>query len=152
MKKNLVKPINLFDEIFKTVEVVGVAETSKILQKARHSILALTDVSTEYILKTISEQTNVSIERIIYGTDKTDERKAAVGLCVYFIKRELKYSYSLIKKILKKDEAALSRYNSLILSVNLDCPKCSLDCLIAENLKKLNIIFSENKIKINGRK
>jgi len=147
MKNKQGKNSNIIEEMLKTIEVVGIDETSKILQKARYNSLTLNDSKIEFILKTISDETDVSVDRIIHGTDKTDERKAAVGLCVYFIRRDLKYSYALIKKILKKDEAALSRYNTMIASVNMDNPRCILDEIISKNYKKLNLIFLQNKIK-----
>jgi hypothetical protein len=109
MAKKITNPSDLFNEMFKTIEVMGVEETAKTLQKARFNSLTLHDGGIEFILKSVSSQTNVAIERIIHGTDKTDERKIAVALSVFFIKTELKYSYGTIKKILKKDEAALSR-------------------------------------------
>jgi hypothetical protein len=50
------------------------------------------------------------IHIIIDGTQKTDERKIAVSLSVYFIKEYCDLSLREMKAILKKDESSMSRY------------------------------------------
>jgi hypothetical protein len=146
MAKKVVNSSDLFNEVLKTVEVMGMDETSKILQKARFNSLTLHDGNIEFILKTVSKQTSVEVERIIHGTDKTDERKIAVALCVYYIKAELKYSYGIIKKILKKDEAALSRYFSLVKRVDMKSPRGTLNQSLCSHINQLNVLFTEKKL------
>lgn len=146
MSKKPVNSSDLFNEVMKTVEVMGMDETSKILQKARFNSLTLHDGNIEFILKAISKQTSVEVERIIHGTDKTDERKIAVALCVYYIKSELRYSYGVIKKILKKDEAALSRYYTLVKKVDMKNPRGQLNQAICNYVTQLNILFTEKKL------
>jgi hypothetical protein len=146
MAKKITNPSDLFNEMFKTIEVMGIDETAKTLQKARFNSLTLHDGSIEFILKSVSSQTNVAIERIIHGTDKTDDRKIAVALCVFYIKTELKYSYGTIKKILKKDEAALSRYYSLVKTLDMKNPRGIFNQQLCKALNELNILFTEKKI------
>ena len=53
MAKKVVNSSDLFNEVLKTVEVMGMDETSKILQKARFNSLTLHDGNIEFILKTL---------------------------------------------------------------------------------------------------
>jgi hypothetical protein len=142
---------DLFNEVFKTIEVVGVEETAKSLQRARYEALTLNDRNVEFILKLVSSQTKVPIERIIHGTDKTDSRKIAIALCVYYMKTELMYSYGTIKRVLKKDQAALSRYYSMIKKVDLTNPKGEFDVLLVQNFKQINILLTERKLNSYGK-
>jgi hypothetical protein len=105
---------NIFDELIVTVERIGVEKTIKSLQEARSNILILSDVNVENIINGVTEITGVQKERILHGTDRSDERKMALSLCVFFIKNEFGYSYSDLKKIFNKDEAALYRYYQTI--------------------------------------
>lgn len=136
----------IFDELMTTVEVIGIDRTIKTLQEAKANILILEDLNIEFILKCVTQVTSVSRDRILNGTDRSDERKVATALCVYLIKREFFYSYGDMSKIFNKDESSLSRYNSLIENVP-DKPKSELDKNIDSYLKKINLLITEKKLK-----
>lgn len=136
----------IFDELMTTVEVIGIDRTIKTLQDAKANSLILEDLNIEFILKCVTQVTNVSKERILNGTDRSDDRKIATALCVYLIKKEFFYSYSDISKIFNKDESSLSRYNSLIENIPTK-PKSELDKNIDSYLKKINLLITEKKLK-----
>jgi hypothetical protein len=136
----------IFDELMTTVEVIGIDRTIKTLQDAKANNLILEDLNIEFILKCVTQVTSVSKERILNGTDRSDDRKIATALCVYFIKKEFFYSYGDMSKIFNKDESSLSRYNSLIENVP-DKPKSELDKNIDIYLKKINLLITEKKLK-----
>lgn len=136
----------IFDELMTTVEVIGIERTIKTLQEAKSKSLLLEDLNIEFILKCVSQVTNVSKDRILSGSDRNDERKIATALSVYFIKKEFFYSYSEISKIFNKDESSLSRYNSLIENIP-NKPKADLDKLMDDYLKKINLLITEKKLK-----
>lgn len=136
----------IFDELMTTVEVIGIDRTIKTLQEAKANNLILEDLNIEFILKCVTQVTSVSKERILNGTDRSDDRKIATALCVYFIKKEFFYSYGDMSKIFNKDESSLSRYNSLIENVP-DKPKSELDKNIDIYLKKINLLITEKKLK-----
>lgn len=136
----------IFDELMTTVEVIGIDRTIKTLQEAKANILILEDLNIEFMLKCVTQVTSVSRDRILNGTDRSDERKVATALCVYLIKREFFYSYGDMSKIFNKDESSLSRYNSLIENVP-DRPKSELDKSIDSYLKKINLLITEKKLK-----
>jgi hypothetical protein len=136
----------ILDELLSAVEVLGVNRTIKTLQDAKSSNLLLSDLNIDFVLTAVSDLTGVSKDRIISGNDRSDERKLALALSVYFIKNEFYYSYSEIKKILNKDESALSRYNSLI-ERNPQKPITELEKKINECYKKINLLITEKKLK-----
>jgi hypothetical protein len=72
----------------------------------------------------------------------------ALGLCIYFIKKEFFYSYSDLKKIFNKDESVLSRYNSLVEDIPKN-PKIGLHKKLDDYYKKINLLITEKKLK-NG--
>jgi hypothetical protein len=110
--------------------------------------LILEDLNIEFILQSVNQVTNVSKERILNGNDRNDERKIAIALCVYFIKKEFFYSYGDMSKIFNKDESSLSRYNSLIEN-RTDKPKTDFDKNVENYYKKINLLITEKKLK-NG--
>ena len=136
----------ILDELITTVEVIGVERTIKTLQDAKSNSLILEDLNIEFILKTVTQVTGVSKERILNGNDRNDERKTAIALCVYFIKKEFFYSYGDMAKIFNKDESSLSRYNS-ILENRPDKPKTDFDKNVENYYKKINLLITEKKLK-----
>jgi chromosomal replication initiation ATPase DnaA len=135
---------SILDELLITVESIGVGCTIKSLQEARIKTLILGNIDIDNILKFVSEVSNVSVERILHGNDRSDERKMAVALSVHFIKEELKYSYNDIKKIFNKDAAGLHRYKRLIESIP-NKPKTSFDKTLNELTKKVELLIIREK-------
>lgn len=137
--------VQILDELFSTIEVVGVEKTIKSLRDAKDSILVVEDVDINFILNTVSELTGISKERILYGKDRSDERKIAVSLSVYFVKNHFLYSYPEIKKIFNKDASVLSRYNSYVEN-KPKVPKTEFDKKIDELSKKINFLLNQRKL------
>jgi hypothetical protein len=137
---------NIFDELIVTVERIGVDKTIKSLQEARSNILTLSDMNVENIINAVTEITGVQKERILHGTDRSDERKMAISLCIFFIKNEFGYSYSDLKKIFNKDEAALYRYHQTIDNLPVK-PKTEFDIKLSECSKKLELLIIREKLK-----
>jgi uncharacterized protein YydD (DUF2326 family) len=138
----------IFDELMTTVEVIGIDRTIKTLQEAKANSLILEDLNIEFILSCVNQVTSVTKDRILNGNDRNDERKIAIALCVYFIRKEFFYSYGDMSKIFNKDESSLSRYNSLIEN-RTEKPKTEFDKNIDVYYKKINLLITEKKLK-NG--
>lgn len=137
---------NMFDELIITVECIGVDNTIKTLQEARSKKLILSDLSIDNIIQFVVEVTSVSKERILRGSDRSDERKMATALSVFYIKKESGYSYSDLKKIFNKDESALFRYNQMIDGLPKQ-PKTDFDKRLQELCKKVELLITREKIK-----
>lgn len=137
---------SIFDELIVTVECIGVDKTIKSLQEARSKVLILSDLNIDNILNSVSETTGVSKERILHGTDRSDDRKMATAMSVYYIKSEFEYSYSDLKKIFNKDESALYRYDNMVKHL-LKKPKTNFDKQLAELCKSLELLLTREKNK-----
>jgi len=146
MRNNLSISSQVFDELITALEMIGIENTIKTLQEAKTNSLILSDLDVEFIIKCVSDVTGVSKETMLYGNERNDERKIALSLCIYLIKKELDYSFSTIKKIFKKDKSALSRYNTLVEKIPSN-PKTDIDKKLSTYLKKINLLITEKKIK-----
>jgi chromosomal replication initiation ATPase DnaA len=146
MRNNLSISSQVFDELITALEMIGIENTIKTLQEAKTNSLILSDLDVEFIIKCVSDVTGVSKETMLYGNERNDERKIALSLCIYLIKKELDYSFSTIKKIFKKDKSALSRYNTLVEKLPSN-PKTDIDKKLSTYLKKINLLITEKKIK-----
>jgi hypothetical protein len=148
MKLNVSISSRIFDELITTLEVIGIDRTIKSLQEAKSNSLILEDINIEFIISSVSQTTGVSKERILNGSDRNDERKIAIALCVYFIKNEFFYSYGDMSKIFNKDESTLSRYHSIIEN-KPEKPKTDFDKNVENYYKKIKLLITEKKLK-NG--
>ena len=132
----------VFDELFVTLESLGVEKTIQSLKDARVSHTINDDFRCAIILKAVSEITEVSIDRIAHGTDRNDNRKIAVALAV-FIMREYGYSYPEIRQVIPKDESALHRYKCMVKIVAK--PKSEFDKKLNEYYKKIQPLVKREK-------
>jgi len=150
MVKNPV-PSQMLDDIISSVEVINekVESTLKMLKEAR--IYSNIEDYVDFILDSVSKVCSIDKKRIISGTDRTDDRKIAVSLCVYFIKNECNYSFSYIKNIFNKDFSVLSRYNAMIGKLPKN-PKSEFDKKLSSHYKKVNEIILERKNKLRNGK
>ena len=120
----MVKPISshVLDDIINSVELINerVEITLKQLRDAR--LYSNIEDYVDFILESVSTVCSIDKKRIISGTDRTDDRKIAIALCVYFIKNECNYSFSYIKNIFNKDFSVLSRYNAMVIKMPKNLP------------------------------
>jgi hypothetical protein len=134
----------VFDELLTTLEMIGVENTIKTLKEAKKKN-AFTNI--DFVVNTVSDVTNVDRDRILYGTDRSDERKMALSLAIYFVKIEFSYGYSDLKKIFNnKDRAALSRYYNMVSNLPAT-PKSDIDKKLKAYHKKISFFINEKKIK-----
>lgn len=132
----------ILDELFITVESVGINTTIKALKFAREN--GVEDTKANYIINLISSITNVPTDRILSGTDRTDERKISLSLSIYFIKEHCDYSYPQLKKIFMKDLSALHKYYSLVEKLIKENPKTEFEKSLILNYKKVNLALQKN--------
>jgi chromosomal replication initiation ATPase DnaA len=146
MKKSQSISTIIMDELLTTVEIIGLDKTIKTLQDAKMQSLTIKNVDIEFIINVVCEICNVSKDRLMIGNERSDEKKIAMALCVYFLKSTLLYSYSEIKKIFNKDESALYRYYQLV-EERPKKPKTEFDKNLETSYKKVNLILTEKKLK-----
>jgi hypothetical protein len=109
-------------------------------------VLILGDNNVDNIINAVVEITGVQKSRILHGTDRSDDRKMALALCVYYIKNQFEYSYNDMNKIFSKDRAGLYRYYSLIDNIAAK-PKNEFDKTLSEYRKQLELFITREKIK-----
>jgi hypothetical protein len=136
----------VFDELLTTLEIIGVDETIKTLKAAKSKSLILEDFDVDFVIKSIAEITGVLSDRILFGIDRSDERKMALALSIYFVKNECKYTYQDLKKIFSKDESALWRYYNMVDNLP-EKPKTDFDKKLSTYTKKMNLLITQRKIK-----
>ena len=72
------KETDLLQEILRSIEVLGVIETSNALKIARNKSLSLEDKRIEFVLKMVSSNYNIPIEEIINSHSKSTKRMFAL--------------------------------------------------------------------------
>jgi hypothetical protein len=140
----------IMDEVFTTVESIGIERTCQILQDAKAKSLMLSDDTIDFFLEITCSQVGITKDVLLYGNERNDERKIALSLSIYFIKEELKYSYKQLKMVFNKDESALHRYYNYVKHKAIK-PKSDFEKILETNFKKINILITEKKQK-NGNK
>lgn len=140
----------ILDELFEAVEVIGIEKTIKTLQEAKLGSLLKQDVNIEFILNAISEFSGVSKQKILYGNDRSDDKKIAVAVSVFIIKNEFNYSFTDLKRIFNKDQSALCRYYEIAQNISKK-PKTEFEKKLENVLKQMKLLLTEKKLS-NGDK
>jgi hypothetical protein len=135
----------VFDELLTTIEIVGVDNTIKTLKEAKTKSI-LQDYDVNFVVNSISEITKVESDRILFGIDRSDERKLALALCIYYVKTQCSYTYQDLKKIFSKDESALWRYFTMVDSLP-EKPKTEFDKKLSNYAKRMELLLTQRKIK-----
>jgi hypothetical protein len=146
MKKELSISNLIFDELLTTVEIIGLDKTIKTLQDAKAQSLISKDLNIDFIINIVCDVTNFRKDRLMIGNERSDEKKIAMSLAVYFLKQTLLYSYADMKKIFNKDESALYRYYQMV-EQRPKKAKTEFDKNLELNYKKINLIITEKKLK-----
>jgi hypothetical protein len=136
----------IFDELLTTVEIIGVDKTIRTLQDAKAHSLISKNLDIDNIINIVCEITNYRKDKLLVGNERSDDKKIAMSLAVYFLKETLMYSYADLKKFLNKDESALYRYYQMV-NERPKKPKTEFDKNLDLQFKKVNLIITEKKIK-----
>lgn len=136
----------IMDELLSAVEVIGIDKTIKTLQEAKTQSLITNNMDIDFIINVVCDITNYRKDKLLAGNERSDDKKIAMSLCVYFLKNCFNYSYADIKKLLNKDESALYRYYQMV-EDRPKKPKTDFDKNLELNFKKVNLIITEKKIK-----
>ena len=145
MKQTLSISNLILDELLAAIESIGIDGTIRTLKEAKFKSLILKDLNIDFVITCVSEMSNVSKERILNGSDRSDDRKMAIALCVFFIKDEFFYSLSDIKGIFNKDISALSRYYTLA-NNRSEIPKTIFEKKLNTNFNKIKSLLIQKKL------
>jgi hypothetical protein len=146
MKKDLSISNQIFDELLSAIEVIGLDKTIKTLQDAKAHSLISKDLGIDFILTLVCDTTNFRKDKLLVGNERSDDKKIAMSLAVYFLKNTLLYSYGDMKKIFNKDESALYRYYQMV-EQRPKKSKTEFDKNLELNYKKINLLITEKKLK-----
>lgn len=135
------KTNQLIDELFTTVEVIGVQKTFLTLKQAQSSAINPSD----NIINIVCSFTNSTKQKLIEGRERTDARREIVMLAVYFLKTELGYTYSQISDCLRKDESAIFRYYKESKEILSNRGLTPFEKSFKENVKKIKALLNQKK-------
>ena len=97
------KETDLLQEILRSIEVLGVIETSNALKIARNKSLSLEDKRIEFVLKMVSSNYNIPIEEIINSHSKSTKRMFALKFAIFYLYVSFQISLGTLKLIFKRD-------------------------------------------------
>ena len=89
MKNQLSISNAIFDELLTTVEIIGLNKTIKTLQDAKAQSLISKNLDIDNIINIVCEITNYRKDKLLIGNERSDDKKIAMALTVYFLKEIL---------------------------------------------------------------
>jgi hypothetical protein len=100
---------DLVNELFKSVEALGINATTDALRVARNSTLTLQDKRVEFVLKMTAEQYMQPVDEIINSRNKSVKRMLAMKFSIFYLHESFGFSFSNLKLIFKRDKSLLCR-------------------------------------------
>ena len=104
------KSMLLVSDMIESVDAVGIAKTREHLQKLYKDKIKFDDPNVELVIKCVSEITGLPIHEIIKGKGRANERKMAIGFCVYYIHYSFKLTMRDASSIMRTDLTGCYRY------------------------------------------
>jgi hypothetical protein len=135
---------DLIQELFKSVEILGIDATTNALKIARSNTLTLQDKRVEFVLKMVSEYYMQTIEDIINSHNKSYKRMIALKFSIYYLYEVFDFSFTDLKMFFKRDKSLLSRSTKEIkelieTSNNIKIAKNKFDLLVTDFKLKNNL-------------
>lgn len=103
-------PNDIFVELVKTVEAIGVHGTANVLKTARCEQLTLGDKKVDFVVKLTSDYFKMSIEDIVSSKSKVGNRVHALKLICYYLHTSFGFQIVDISSLIKRDKGLVSRY------------------------------------------
>jgi hypothetical protein len=136
MEKN---PWSLFSAL---LALRGEEGTCEYLKKGLTPEIKFDDPIVENIIRTVCGKFCISVDELIYGTGRKNDRKMAIGFCTYYLHESQKLVIVEIASLLKKEESICRKAMRNMSNLN---PKHVTDQHYLHYKKELDTIFLNDK-------
>jgi hypothetical protein len=120
----------------------GEQGTCDYLQKGLTPEIKFDDAIVENIIRTVCGKFGISIEELIHGTGRKNDRKMAIGFCTHYLHQSQKLIIVEIASLLKKDESICRKAMRNMASLN---PRHITDQHYIHYKNELDLIFLNDK-------
>lgn len=109
---------SLIDQLFRTVETLGVERTDTILKEAQFQGIVFPNKDVEFVITTVASAFEIPVHEIYYGAGRKNDRKWAIGFCIHYLNTQYDYSLEQIAHFINKDVSSCHKYGKMICSIN----------------------------------
>lgn len=132
---------SLIDELFNTVEALGVKKTLEVLKNSKQQNLTLQDERVDFILNTISKLYNISVEDILLSNDR-GKRIFALKFLIYYLRESFYMNFQEIAKLIKKSTSYVFKKHQEMKEI-----KKNKKHILQSKFEKLDLIITEYQLK-----
>lgn len=135
---------NVFLEMSKTINVLGINETIGLLQVSRQKFIAVTEEQKELIqviISVVCDAFQISIADF-YSRTRKNNRRYAIGITAMILTDDLKIDISDVSFLLKKPVNLVSSYRKEAKELN---PNHKSDIKIIEKINTINQVLTNIK-------
>jgi hypothetical protein len=135
---------NVFLEMSKTINVLGINETIGLLQVSRQKFIAVTEEQKELIqviISVVCDAFEISIADF-YSRTRKNNRRYAIGITAMILTDDLKIDISDVSFLLKKPVNLVSSYRKEAKELN---PNHKSDIKIIEKINTINQVLTNIK-------
>jgi hypothetical protein len=112
--KENTKILDLLNELSMNVKHFGIDRTTKLLNKNRISKINNLNEKVEFVIDSVCNKFNLSVENVFKGNSRKDFRADAIGMIAFFLHKDFEYKISIIAIIFQKSIPAISIYRKRI--------------------------------------
>lgn len=149
-KKTITLEYQLLTSLMNCANKIGAHNTMHILNEAVHK-RRVEDIN--FCVQTILSKMTVEMEDL-RRYNYNDNRKVAIGFCVYFLCEVYDLKISILDKYFpfKLKLRMLSNYKNIIAKAKIDNPKTDIEKIVATHYSILNKIFVNHKNLVKNEK
>lgn len=135
----------LWEKFLRLIELRGIEGSLKYINQGLIPDIEFDNPVVENVIRTICGKFTLSIEELIYGNGRKNDRKLAIGFCTYYLINCCKLSLGDIMDILKKEESICRKSMKNVERLNA---KHSSDKPYLHYKNELDVIFLKEKSKL----
>lgn len=110
--------IKLIGSVLRAINIVGVAATKKHVEKLFVENIRFDDIRVERVVCAVATEFNITTYEVIFGTQRSNERRLAVGFCAYYLINSFGYDVKVVKDKLKKEKTVIYRMVGMVKKLN----------------------------------
>lgn len=133
---------SLIDQLFRTVETIGIERTDQILQEAQFKGIVYTNKDVEFVVKTIAKGFQIPEHEIYFGIGRKNDRKWAIGFCVHYLTVVFEYETDDVADFINKEFSLCHKYSKLVDEIN---PKHYVEARYAELKTRFDLQITKPK-------
>jgi hypothetical protein len=105
---------SVLDDFITSVDEIGLARTAAAIRSELDRHRQQNGDDARFVVAMVGKTFKIPVQEILHGVTRKNERKHAIGFCVYYLHHELQYEMDIVMGMLNKSKWICYKYSKLV--------------------------------------